>query len=352
MPLGPRRHRRGLKTGGRWTEDERQRLWRLRSENSTLSWGRFHQKFFPNRSLNALQKAHSVMSLEKKKLDMMNNNTSKIRGRVVKRSQPDQGNQGGRLVKQAKTTGDIPFEGGRVEETDGSGSTEASASESDSDSGEESDEETLQGPAIDSQESTNKSDASLGKEVNDETREEEGPHLTDTSKPAPSASPSTDKQKSGKLTTEEKRNVVNSPSDPATVPSEDPFTLPPYMQFLETTLLQYKMMMWKNRDQERVTTALQEEVDTLKELNNNKEDKIASLQEEVRNHLQTIRSLTQAKNGYKDEVNRQKSANQLLSSQNAVLEQKLVIVRNDRKCETCARVSELISPSLAKPKAG
>ncbi|RAL01126.1 uncharacterized protein BO80DRAFT_70514 [Aspergillus ibericus CBS 121593] len=364
MPLArPRRHRRGLKTGGRWTEDERQHLWRLRSEHLSLSWAKFRQQFFAHRSLNALQKAYSIMSVERKRSDIVNAQTPKIQGRVVKRPLPDQREQKPRLAKQAKITKDIPFEGGLVEETDDSGSTNdeasGSGSDSDSDSGSKSEEETVQGPKANSQNSTKESDTSPGKEVaGSETRPEEVTIIQDTSKHDSSSTDTStpklptgpiDKEKpSSKSTPEEKTNVVASHNNPTKDSNQDPLSLPPYMQMMESTLLQYKMTMWKNRDQERITGALQEEVNTLKKLNTGKEDKIARLQDEVRKHLQTIRSLVQAENRYKDEIDRQKSANQLLSSQNAVLEQKLVIARSDRKCETCERVSELISPSLSR----
>ncbi|OOF95054.1 hypothetical protein ASPCADRAFT_130608 [Aspergillus carbonarius ITEM 5010] len=348
MPIVPRRsRRRGLKTGGRWTEDEKQNLWRLRSQHLTLPWERFRQQFFANRSRNALQKAYSIMGLEKKRSSNMTN-TPKIQGRVVKRPVSDQQDED-HSVKETKTTAGIPFEKGLVEETDESESTDESSG---SDSNSDSEEETLQGPAVNDQEVSPNDETGPGDETinGDEIhphREENiakiDSHQMNTSK---TASPISDKNPSDKQITEEKDDVINSHKNPKVSNPETENILlhiPPQIQFLESIGSTYRMMQFKARDLDRVRKALQEEVDTLKQLNETKENKISALQEDVRNHLQTTRRLQQDEKRHQDEIAQQRSENQILSSRIAVLEKKLVITQSESKCETCARVRELTS---------
>ncbi|PWY95187.1 hypothetical protein BO94DRAFT_571789 [Aspergillus sclerotioniger CBS 115572] len=346
MPIVPRRsRRRAVKTSGRWTEDERQHLWFLRSQHSTLPWGRFHEQFFPNRSLNALQKAYSIMSLEKKKSDMTD--TPKIHGRVVKRPLSD--TQDDQPWKQTKRTTDIPFEKSLVEETDDSASSDDESSSSGSES--DSDEETPQEPTTSHREkSTPAIETAPGEEAanNDVHQEEEttdpkSPKVAPT-KVVPAASPTIENPKPlGVVRTEQKINPSDNHSTSSKVSSHALPPPPVWVQIMNSATRDYRIMDFKIRDAERVASALQEEVDTLKQLNEGKEDKIAALQEDVRKHLQTIRRLQQDENRHTDEMTQQRSANQILSDQIDVLEKKLIIARSQNKCETCARVRELTS---------
>ncbi|KAE8338834.1 hypothetical protein BDV24DRAFT_137413 [Aspergillus arachidicola] len=52
--------RKRLSRGGRWTEEERLQLVRLRDRNKHLAWDQFQKIYFPRRSYMALTKAYSV----------------------------------------------------------------------------------------------------------------------------------------------------------------------------------------------------------------------------------------------------------------------------------------------------
>ncbi|PIG88468.1 hypothetical protein AARAC_008192 [Aspergillus arachidicola] len=56
--------RKRLSRGGRWTEEERLQLVRLRDRNKHLAWDQFQKIYFPRRSYMALTKAYSDMKLK------------------------------------------------------------------------------------------------------------------------------------------------------------------------------------------------------------------------------------------------------------------------------------------------
>ncbi|BAE54762.1 unnamed protein product [Aspergillus oryzae RIB40] len=55
--------RKRLSRGGRWTEEERLQLVRLRDRNKHLAWDQFQKIYFPRRSYMALTKAYSIYPL-------------------------------------------------------------------------------------------------------------------------------------------------------------------------------------------------------------------------------------------------------------------------------------------------
>ncbi|KAF9891988.1 hypothetical protein FE257_002952 [Aspergillus nanangensis] len=66
MPF-PRRKRRRKSTGGRWTQEERDRLWKLRNQNRKSSWEFIKVPNFPDRTAFALQKQYSDIKLKKRR---------------------------------------------------------------------------------------------------------------------------------------------------------------------------------------------------------------------------------------------------------------------------------------------
>lgn len=83
--------------GGRWTDQERSRLWNLRNSHRKLPWEVFRVNYFPNRSINALQKQYSDIRLSLKRLNAMdlgelsngNNHPSRTSARLGKRTTAD-----------------------------------------------------------------------------------------------------------------------------------------------------------------------------------------------------------------------------------------------------------------------
>ncbi|KAK6826502.1 hypothetical protein RU639_005622 [Aspergillus parasiticus] len=71
-----RTKRKRLSRGGRWTEEERLQLVRLRDRNKHLAWDQFQKIYFPRRSYMALTKAYSDMKLKHTRDNAMTNNTS------------------------------------------------------------------------------------------------------------------------------------------------------------------------------------------------------------------------------------------------------------------------------------
>ncbi|KAE8387925.1 hypothetical protein BDV23DRAFT_160232 [Aspergillus alliaceus] len=99
--------RRRLSRGGRWTEDERRRLWRLRTLNEHLNWDQFQRLYFPERSYMALTKAYSDMRM--RRYATMNSNVSNgttlpsKTSRSNKRPNADGPSVNERASKQTKT---------------------------------------------------------------------------------------------------------------------------------------------------------------------------------------------------------------------------------------------------------
>ncbi|KAE8328312.1 hypothetical protein BDV39DRAFT_174329 [Aspergillus sergii] len=101
--------RKRLSRGGRWTEEERLQLVRLRDRNKHLAWDQFQKIYFPRRSYMALTKAYSDMKLKHTRDNAMTNNTSKETtlpsktNRPNKRPNTNERSVNERANKQAKT---------------------------------------------------------------------------------------------------------------------------------------------------------------------------------------------------------------------------------------------------------
>ncbi|KAB8278962.1 hypothetical protein BDV30DRAFT_103559 [Aspergillus minisclerotigenes] len=102
--------RKRLSRGGRWTEEERLQLVRLRDRNKHLAWGQFQKIYFPRRSYMAVTKAYSDMKLKGHTTDnAMTNNTSNETtlpsktNRPNKRPNTNERSVNERTNKQAKT---------------------------------------------------------------------------------------------------------------------------------------------------------------------------------------------------------------------------------------------------------
>ncbi|KAL5359510.1 hypothetical protein BJX96DRAFT_148566 [Aspergillus floccosus] len=95
MPSARKRMRRSF--GGRWTDQERFRLWDLRNSHRMLPWELFRANYFPNRSIYALQKQYSevkqslqlVNAMDLGDLSNGNNNPSRTSTRLGKRTTAD-----------------------------------------------------------------------------------------------------------------------------------------------------------------------------------------------------------------------------------------------------------------------
>ncbi|KAE8133232.1 hypothetical protein BDV38DRAFT_187785 [Aspergillus pseudotamarii] len=118
--------RKRLSRGGRWTEEERLQLVRLRDRNKHLAWDQFQKIYFPRRSYMALTKAYSDMKLKRHPRDnTMTNHTSNETmlppktNRPNKRPITDERSVNERANKQAKTAERDPS---YVPEEDGEGS--------------------------------------------------------------------------------------------------------------------------------------------------------------------------------------------------------------------------------------
>ncbi|ODM22776.1 hypothetical protein SI65_00365 [Aspergillus cristatus] len=71
------KRRRRLSSSSRWTEEERNKLWRLRQQNLEMSWEDFSDRFFPFRTKAALTKAYSDMKVQRNSNEISQNNKHK-----------------------------------------------------------------------------------------------------------------------------------------------------------------------------------------------------------------------------------------------------------------------------------
>ncbi|KAB8079201.1 hypothetical protein BDV29DRAFT_100455 [Aspergillus leporis] len=108
--------RQRLSRGGRWTEEERRSLLRLRNSHRHLNWDQFQRLYFPKRSYMALTKAYSDMRLkgQTKENTMVNNPSNGITSpsktnRSNKRPSANEGSVDERTRKQSKTTDKDPI---------------------------------------------------------------------------------------------------------------------------------------------------------------------------------------------------------------------------------------------------
>ncbi|KAI9932845.1 hypothetical protein MW887_009097 [Aspergillus wentii] len=85
----------------RWTEEERSRLWDLRSQKLYLSWDKFHRLYFPDRSMNATVKAYSDMKLAKEKSETPRTSSTKP-PKTMKRPLTEEGSAKPRVPKKQK----------------------------------------------------------------------------------------------------------------------------------------------------------------------------------------------------------------------------------------------------------
>ncbi|OJJ74659.1 hypothetical protein ASPBRDRAFT_39846 [Aspergillus brasiliensis CBS 101740] len=367
MPVFTRKARKPrarMKTGGLWNDEERQRLWDLRSLYSHMPWRQFNKQFFPHRSYNALMKAHSVMSLERRRATNISNRDTPpdppaagiltLRTRANKRSLPDGSAPGNRPMKQNRTAAE-------VDETDQNGNTDEDSS---SDYEQDSDEETLQGPSLPREERLDDIETIVIDEANNAPEAEVDRPSAQETTVEPDAHPNTDMSTnkvpttgliSGRKSTtpssrsEEKYQSHDRISRKATEPTSP--SLPPEIQFLKSITWKYETVFFKTLDQEKVINSLQSQLEDLKKLNSDKTAKLESAQEEVKKHLQTIQSLEQQEHKYKKEIDDYKLKSHISDQRITVLERRVVVARSQNKCETCERVNKLTAANSASEKA-
>ncbi|RDH36961.1 hypothetical protein BDQ94DRAFT_167047 [Aspergillus welwitschiae] len=377
-----RKPRARVKTGGLWNDEERQRLWDQRSLYSHMHWEPFGKIFFPHRSLNALQKAYSNMSIQRRlTANMSNPDTPQdppagrivtLRTRANKRSLPDESAPESRPEKQTRTAAVLSSGKDQVEETDQNGMTDEDSS---SDYEQDSDEETLQGPSLPFEEEESQDgietividDGNNDPESHQNGEEEAEVHRPDAEENTdePDSRPTTGvssnntpptglmlgrKSMTPSSRSEEKYAGYEKLAKEATEPTRP--SLPPDVQYLKNLTWRFETVFFKTHDQEKVISSLQSQVEDLKKLNSDKAAKLASAQEEVRKQLQTIRSLEQREQKHKKEIDDWKRKIKVSEQQVTVLECKVAMARNQNKCETCERVSKFFAPASASGKAG
>ncbi|OJZ92236.1 hypothetical protein ASPFODRAFT_39566 [Aspergillus luchuensis CBS 106.47] len=370
----PRKPRARMKTGGTWTDEEKQRFWDQRTMYSRMPWREFRKQFFPHRSQNALEKAYSMMSIERRReANISNPYTPRdppparivtLRTRTNKRALPDEMAPGNRPGKQTRTAAVLSSGKDQVEETDQNNMTDEDTS---SDYEQDSDEETLQGPSLpyereglDGIETIVIDDTNNAPENRQSGEEEAGVGRTDAqgdtdmpdSRPNGSTGVSSNKTPpAGSIPgrtsmTPSSRSGENQQghqrsTKEATEPTRP--SLPSDVQYLKNLIWRFETTFFKNYDQEKVIASLQCQIEDLKKINSDKTAKLESAQEESRRHTQTIKSLEQRELKYRKEIYDLKNKLVLSDQRATIFERKVAVARSMNKCETCLRVAKIVN---------